>query len=648
MAERKDAEPDTLTATEWWREGPSSSAQCNFFRALVENVGDIVTLLDRNGTILFHSAAVDEVLGDGAGAVGISIVDEIHPDDRQRIGERLTICAATPDRVLVESFRVQHRDGSWRWMETRATNLIDDPEVGAILCVTRDVTASRRLERQLREAEQLARFGHWRWSKAAPAPQWSEGAAKILDRAGISMPMGGDWHLELIHPDDRDTLLSTLLDVFDTMKPVASVARFRAGDGGYRHIKTHAYVEFDAHDQVDALVGMVEDVTEQIAAEEALRHSEARYRLLAEEASDIIHHTSPDGRMLYVSPSIEAVLGYAPEAFRNLGDNLHHIHPDDRGHVVDNYETLFSGRESIRVEFRMRHSAGHYVWLEATMRSVREKDGRISEIVGVTRDMSERKRNEFELMEARERAEAANLTKSRFLANMSHELRTPLNAIIGFSEMLKLQMFGELGHDRYREYAGLINESGQLLLDLINDVLDMSKVEAGRYELHHEKIDIVEVVDATVRLVRGRAQDENLALRVDLDDGVETLPLVADVRALKQILLNLLSNAIKFTPRGGEVSVGVRKTMGGVIFAVSDTGCGIPNDHLPRLTRPFEQVSTDANLARKGTGLGLALVRSLAELHGGSITIESELGSGTTVEVVLPLVPERIAASAAR
>ncbi len=208
---------------------------------------------------------------------------------------------------------------------------------------------------------------------------------------------------------------------------------------------------------------------------------------------------------------------------------------------------------------------------------------------------------------------------------MSHELRTPLNAIIGFSEILRMQMFGQLGHARYLEYAQLINESGALLLDLISDILDMSKIEAGKYELHPEPVDLRNLMESSLRLVRGRAEENGIGLALSMADDMAVDEIVADERALKQIMLNLLSNSIKFTPSGGKVSVNVVEAENGICIAVSDNGRGIPADQIARLGRPFEQVATDAALSKQGTGLGLALVRSLAELHGGAISIESEL-----------------------
>jgi signal transduction histidine kinase len=235
---------------------------------------------------------------------------------------------------------------------------------------------------------------------------------------------------------------------------------------------------------------------------------------------------------------------------------------------------------------------------------------------------------------AKQRAEAANMSKSQFLANMSHELRTPLNAIIGFSDMMKGQLLGPIGSVRYIEYARDIHSSGTHLLSLINDVLDMSKIEAGRYTIHPEPLDAAEMLRTCERLVRVRASEAGVALGIA---AAQELPLSADARALKQILLNLLTNAIKFTPSGGSVSLSAGRENDGIVFRVADTGCGIPAEDLPRIGRRFEQVDNALTRKGEGTGLGLALCRALVDLHGGTLTLESTVGVGTTVTVWLPL-----------
>ena len=612
-----------------------------FYRALVENAGDILTILDRDGIITYQSPAVRKVIGASEKPlIGHSIFKLVHPDDRERLAKKFAECVLVPDAEVLEIVRLPHANGTWRRIEARARNLLADPDVAGILCCSRDVTETHRLESQLREAEQLARFGHWRWVKGEPAPQWSRGVARILGRDETQLPRDGDWYEHLVHPDDRDALLSKFIDAFETQEPVNCVTRFRADDGNYRYIKTHAYAEGDAYSEIGALVGLAEDVTQEVESELALKTSEAKYRLMTEQASDVVAHYDAMSNVIFMSPAVEQTLGRKPEEFigKPIDETL--IHPDDFPRVRKAFIECAVGGQPVQFDYRFLHRNGNYIWLESAMRPARDESGkRTTEIVGVTRDIGERKRHEIELMDARERAEAASRTKSRFLANMSHELRTPLNAIIGFSEILRMQMFGQLGHARYLEYAQLINESGALLLDLISDILDMSKIEAGKYELHPEPVNLRHLMESSLRLVRGRAEENGVGLVMNMAEDLDIEEIVADERALKQVMLNLLSNSIKFTPSGGKVSTAVCATPNGVAITVSDNGRGIPQDQIARLGQPFEQVATDAALSKQGTGLGLALVRSLAGLHGGTMKIDSELDNGTTVTVTLPLTP---------
>ena len=257
----------------------------------------------------------------------------------------------------------------------------------------------------------------------------------------------------------------------------------------------------------------------------------------------------------------------------------------------------------------------------------------------------ERMRLEKALVESRvaqETAETSNRVKSEFLANMSHELRTPLNAIIGFSEVMQHQIFGVLT-GRYAEYAALINESGVHLLNLVSDILDLAKIEAGKFEIDPHPIDLRETVDGCLKLTQRRAEEKSIALVTTLPEGALTL--TADPRACKQILLNLLSNAVKFTRNNGKVEVAASPQSGLMRISVRDNGIGIPANVLSRIGGAFEQASNDPMLAREGTGLGLALVKALVRHHGGSFSIESAVNSGTCVTVELPLVqPERAAA----
>jgi signal transduction histidine kinase len=292
---------------------------------------------------------------------------------------------------------------------------------------------------------------------------------------------------------------------------------------------------------------------------------------------------------------------------------------------------MFSGRLTlvpvgvIYIILVVNQVAGMHVRFRQTKRLEQEREDLIASLQEAN----------IQALAAQERAMAANKAKSEFLANMSHELRTPLNAIIGFSEIMREQMFGALGHNRYHEYSRLIHNAGSHLLGLINDVLDMSKIEAGKLELHLEEFDLHTVIGECVDLMRERAEAAKVELVTKLSEG--TRYLFADRRAVKQMLLNLLSNAVKFTLPGGRVCVRAAKRDSRLILNVEDDGVGIAAADLHRLGNPFVQVGNQAGILHAGTGLGLALVRALAEKHAGSMHIESEEAVGTTVTIELPL-----------
>lgn len=238
--------------------------------------------------------------------------------------------------------------------------------------------------------------------------------------------------------------------------------------------------------------------------------------------------------------------------------------------------------------------------------------------------------------EARRRAEAANNSKSRFLANMSHELRTPLNAIMGFSEVMKAEVMGPLGTPVYKEYAGNIHDSGRHLLNLINEILDLSRIEAGRYQLSEERLRLADVADDCHRLLKLRAEAKGLT--IELEVAQDLPPVWADQRAMRQIFLNLMSNALKFTPKGGVIVVRVANLdNGGQLISIRDNGPGIPPDEIPKVLQPFGQGSLAFQTAEGGTGLGLSIVQSLVELHGGAFELRSELRRGTEALIALPV-----------
>ena len=273
------------------------------------------------------------------------------------------------------------------------------------------------------------------------------------------------------------------------------------------------------------------------------------------------------------------------------------------------------------------------MWVELRCRPLKDADLKnAGQVVAVTRDISARKQKEIELCAMRDAADAANQAKSRFLANVSHELRTPLNAIIGFSDILAVNSPDESAPEA--EYIQLINESGHHLLQVVNDLLDMSKIEAGRYDIVRERFSMSKLIDECTRTIAPTAREINVTMTTDIADDVGELN--ADRRAIKQIVFNLLSNAVKFSQAGGSVVIGARARGDTVEIFASDKGIGISPDDLKKLGRPFVQAQTSYNRSYEGTGLGLSVTSGFAKLHGGHMEIESELGVGTQVRVYIP------------
>lgn len=484
-------------------------------------------------------------------------------------------------------------------------------------------------------AERAAKIGYWRHQLNEQHPHWSPGFYALLGLDPTEVLPRSEFLFDRIHPDDHAKIMTEIDSAVRNRSPFYYRTR-SWNEPTERVFDTHGEVECDASGKVTTLIGVVREVTEQVEAEAKLKKSEAAYRFMAEEATDIIIHHGKNGVPVFISPAVQQVLGVSAEDC--LGrEPFRFCHPDDLPTVKAVIEHARRTLTTCTYSHRAMHKDGHHVWLESRVRFVKNpQTGEADSAITVTRDITERKRVENELLAARERAEFASHTKSRFLANMSHELRTPLNAIIGFSDILQREMFGPVGSAQYLDYAKLINESGGMLLDLINDLLDMSKIEAGKFELHLEEFLASDVINATLRLVSGRAQEKRVGLVIN---AAPEQMLRADLRAFKQILLNLMSNAVKFTEAGGKIYVDAMAVGETFKLTVRDTGIGIPAHILPRLARPFEQASNDPARAHGGSGLGLALVKSLTQLHGGEFTIESQEGKGTTVTVTLPLAP---------
>jgi len=501
------------------------------------------------------------------------------------------------------------------------------------LATSLEITEAARAEsveaqRWARMAEQTAHIGYWRLAAVREKTSWSPEVFRIhgLDPNGPADPEAA---INAVHPDDLERVLEGLKAARSEGVSYEGVYRIRRTDGSWRTISCRTVSEKDAGGQVIAVVGTILDITEFKQIEAAALESEARYRLLADKASDIISRVDPEGRHTYVSPACLQMLGYTPE---ELIDRLSmdFVHPDDQVALYQAYESQADeGREHAAqpIRYRFRHKTGEWVWLETHPTVVFDDRGEAIEFISVSRDVTMAKTAEAELMAAREAAEAATLAKGEFLANMSHEIRTPLTSIMGFSSLLK--EVAELP-ENVRHYVQRISTAGQSLLSVVNDILDFSKLEAGQVELDPHPFDPTAFVLETTQLLAVQATNKGLDWRTEIDGALPGL-ITADSARLRQVLLNLLGNAIKFTAKGGVVvRIGYEPAgRGRLAVSIVDTGPGIPAERRDRLFQRFSQVDGSVSRTHGGTGLGLAICKSLVELMGGDIGVTSE-GNGST------------------
>jgi PAS domain S-box-containing protein len=398
----------------------------------------------------------------------------------------------------------------------------------------------------------------------------------------------------------------------------------------------------------DGAIAMVSvnarDVTRRNETEGAIRDSEARYRLLADSVSDIVGRLDLSGSRLYCSDSARACLGCDPAEM--VGRPLvERVHPDDLAAVVDGLSGLTRSQPTMTAVYRLRHADGRWVWIEATIRLVMDDRGRSLECVSVERDITARKVMEAELYDARQAADAASRSKSEFLASLSHELRTPMNAVIGFADLIARESEGPINNPFYKDFALNIRDSGQHLLELINEILDNVRAEAGQLVLDDETVDLEQATTFAIRLLAQRAGRVGVQIVASVDPTARYLR--GDEKRVRQILLNLLSNAMKYTPTGGRVDVQTSLDNDGALrLLVRDNGTGTAEPDATPVLRAFEREDVSDNRVGPRRAAGLPLTRRLMELHGGTLTLSSAQGQGTVA--VARFAPDRVADEAGR
>jgi two-component system cell cycle sensor histidine kinase PleC len=591
-----------------------------------------VTLPNGNGAL-----AVQHVIKSLPGQV-IVIQEKVDSLWRSDAALSVTLSATTGFVVLILGF-------AFHWQSTRARegDLINDAVRGRI-----DTALNR------------GRCGLWDWDLSRGRIFWSQSMFTMLGLDTRSDLLTFGEVNALVKSDDidlfaiADQLISSRIDHID------QTFRMQHTDGHWIWLRVRCELSQGANDAGLHLIGIAVDITEQKSLAEKTVEADLRLRDAIEtipeafvlwDAGDRLVLCNSHFQRLHKLPDSAVAPGTSYETVIEVGrmpevrTRLHETGNQTPG--ARTFEAQLDDGSWLHISER-RTKDGGYVSVGTDITRIKEHEQKLVDndlrlratVIDLKRSQSELERQALELADLAEkysrektRAEEANQTKSKFLANMSHELRTPLNAIIGFSEIMESGMFGTLGSEKYQEYCHDILTSGHYLLEVINDILDMSKIEAGRMKLDMEQLDLSKTLAESLRVVSGRADDKRLVLDADIES---TIPVVADRRAIKQIIVNLLSNAVKFTPDGGRVVVRSRVLRDSIVLMIADTGIGIAPQSLTRLGRPFEQVESQLTKTYHGSGLGLAIARSLTNLHGGSMRLRSKLGTGTVVCVSLP------------
>lgn len=442
---------------------------------------------------------------------------------------------------------------------------------------------------------------------------------------------------EILHPQDRVEQKDNIAKlVHGDMEPYRNYTRLRASDGTFRSVEL-AISMLRIEDNNTRIVGTITDVEERRRAERALSEAEKKYRTIVENAAGGIYQLTPEGQYLSANPALAKILGYSSaekllRSIRNVNEAIY-IDQEERRRFL---KKVIASDQTQSQELRAEKADGQQIWVYENARAIKNEEGVLLYYEGSIEDITLRKRTEQQLTEAKIKSDLANRAKSEFLANMSHELRTPLNSIIGFSEIIKNQVFGPIGQDAYWEYARDIHDSGRKLLDVINNILDVSRIEVGDRQLNEGIVNLPKTVQMCVDLMEPKIAGQGMSCSIE---NLETFPkMVGEELAIKQMITSLLSNAIKFSHDGGHISLSCGLASNGDLrLSMTDTGIGMTEEEIQSAVSPFSKLEQNkAGWNGTGTGLGLTLVDSLIKLHGGSLEILSRKGVGTTATLVFP------------
>lgn len=445
---------------------------------------------------------------------------------------------------------------------------------------------------------------------------------------------------KMLHPQDQEKQAKDFqLMVRSQKQPYRSFTRLRTIDGTFRAVEMAISMMRQDESRAQRVVGTFTDVEERRRAERALGEAEKKFRAIVENAAGGIFQLTPEGMYLSANPALARILGYdGPEQLlrqiKNANETVYGGIRERQAFLKE----LESRGAIYNHETQVKKFSGETIWVNENLRVVRDESSNTLYYEGSMEDITQRKEGEIALREAKIRSDLANRAKSEFLANMSHELRTPLNSIIGFSEIIHKETFGPISQAPYKEYSREIFDSGKRLLKVINEILDISRIEANERRLNESLVKVPDVVKAALRLLESKSDANKLTITNALGELPEV---VGEELAIKQIVLNLLSNAIKFTPPGGRVTIsGEVDRQGSLRLSFTDTGVGLDEHEIEKALSPFGQVDNALSRNTAGTGLGLTLVDALIKLHDGKLELFSKKGIGTTATIIFP--PERV------
>lgn len=603
------------------------------YRRLVQVSPDAI-LVDRGGSIVFANDTAARLIGvdDPSELLGTDPVDLAVDDDRVALISRRSRLHEVP-LTSFETYRYVRRDGEVRHCESAISNIKWGGE-DAVLIVIHDTQDRIIAERQqalfgavLHHAADSIELADSDFTLTYANPALQKMTGYTSDEVVGKRP--GD----LFRPDSSDpALYKEIEETVQSGNPWSGTVRARRKDGSEYDQEVSISPVFNESGKIENFVAIKRDITQRLETQRALSETEERYRKLLALTPDAVY-VHVDARIVLANNAAVEVFGAASED-EILGASIYDLMHADVVPIAEEYQRRTG--DTLRMEQKRRRLDGGEFWARVSITPLNWNGDRGALVI--LTDITEQRQSQDDLIRAMESAKIASKSKSEFLANMSHELRTPLNAIIGFSEIMQNEMFGEIGNEHYTEYARDIHESGMHLLYVINDILDLSKIEAGKLSPSLSEVALSDAVEASVRLVRQNAADANVTVDTRL---IGTLPAIqVDQRMLKQMLMNLLSNAIKFTPCGTRIRISARRADSDFVeIAVVDAGIGISAADLPKVLEPFVQAEHQVIPRETGTGLGLPLTKSLAELHGGTFRLWSRIDLGTCAVLLLPINP---------